>query len=304
MIADGTIVDVRDRPHYNAEYDHALYPELAWNEATGKWVVMWEESYLDVEANGTGERVLDRWATTIDEEGNVGQVSRIGVCRFGDAPTSHDGDDQPGAPGGDEDPISPRARGYCYPINMANDYYSLDGIDMFQQDRNPTHSSLVNGYDDGWRPYRSGNQWLQSDGADLLDNFYDDDQKLFLGPPVRQSIAVIGHPYFRPQTEFEDASYLQVNYVWEPPTNCKTVFYLVVDNPEAFHTEGVYDNQQYYRVEADSWDFQCLNRAPWGSASSLVSFVSVWAQSLPPDPSSPNPNEDWQPGFGVYGWLP
>jgi hypothetical protein len=302
VLVRGRLADVRDYSEYDEVLDHAIQPEVVWNEALQKWIVMWEKSYFDPDMLNPegewGERVWYRKTRTVDEQGNLGPVYTVGRCLLGADDIHWIQDPEiPGTPGDDEPNPSPLQKApYCYMVNMANDYYSDDGIDIFSQpDRNPLHATIVDAYN--WvRDEQSGTglEWLDEYGEHFLDNFYRDEQR-YRGAYHKASIAVIGWPPFRQLAELENASYLMTYYQIEPGVGCQNVFYLFVDNPREPVLEDSI-NLYYHRIEEQSWDYTCQARFPWGNASSLVSFVSFWAQETH--------FGDWEMHYGTYAWLP
>ena len=317
ILHEGSLADVRTYREYDAVLDHAVYPEVVWNEAAQKWLVMWEEHYLDSTGDPRGR--YSRWkARTVDLHGNLGPTRQLGWCTTALAPTSHGdpgdsadggastGGDPTGADDGgvgdDRPPVGRIGRSYCYPINLANDYYSLDGISA-AGDRNPGHYSLFSNYLAPMTSYPEDGsffEWLDDSslgGPIVSDNIYGHRQ-MYKGDSKFMNIGVIGYPYFRDRTEYKDASYLKMSYDYDMGYGCKNVFYLISHDPEKVHTEGIDPDQQYYRVDGNtSWDHDCSSRYIWSVSSSLIGFVALYAQWVPSQ-------SRYEMRYGTYLWLP
>jgi hypothetical protein len=262
---------------------------------------MWEENYHDW-TMAQPKRVW-RWkARTVDELGNLGPTTEIADCWTGAVTKSTDatvGDDT--SSGGDRPQPQPIQAGYCYPINLAHDYYAADAIDL-GDDRNPLHDTAIKAYALGYWGFNMRFQWIH--GPDPLApefswavNTFDDNQQ-YLGDSITGNVAVIGDPDFRSMTTYNQASYVNSGYEYDPAMGCHSVFYLLVDNPEQLHNEGGLVNQEYYRLDdVSSWDQTCTSRILWGQSSSQTGIVTLWAQY----------NEavgQFEMKFGTYGWLP
>lgn len=305
VLYQGTLADVRGYPDYDERLDHALYPEVVWNEAAQRWLVMWEERYHDPDQLIPGHYSFWK-ARTVDLQGNLGPTSELGWCQGSVVPTSHqvtgdvrEGDDGKDPGGDDDDPsIVLKQQSYCYPLNLANDYYSLDGIDV-AGDRNPGHYSLFSNYlavaISGAQPF----EWIDDtppDGPVVEDNLSGPLQT-YSGESNLMNIGVIGRPDFRDRTDYKDASYLKMSSNYDPGYGCQDVFYLISHDPEATHTEGVEQKQQYYRVEGSTWDHDCSSRHVWSVSSSIIGFVALYAQYVPTE-------RRYEMRYSTYLWVP
>jgi hypothetical protein len=315
VLHEGILADVRDSPSFDPVTDHAVYPEVAWNEASRHWVVIWEEQSKDPDAIPPGS--YNRWkARTVDEQGHLGPTAYIGECNSQFTPTSTDPGDDSGATGVGEDggetggedddrpPIGRLQRGFCYPINLANDYYSLDGI-AFAGDRNSRHQTFLSGYlvnrifspDD--HPY----EWMDSEryphiGPTLASNSLGNDQH-YDGSPHLMNTGIIGLPVFDTQFwPYKGASYIKATSLLDQGYGCSNVFYLLARDPDEVHDEAGHPNQQYYRVDdAASWQHDCDRRISWAISSSVIGFVMLWAEYVPSQAR-------FEMRFGSYTWLP
>jgi hypothetical protein len=260
---------------------------------------MWEEHYKD----WTQAQPLPVWkwkARTVDEMGNLGNTVEIADCWTGAVTKSSDAAPVGDATPGDDRPPGYIQKGYCYPINLAHDYYAADAIDL-GDDRNPLHDTAIKAYALAYKGFHMRFQWIETKdppfefalAANNLDPFQQ-----YAGHTFTGSVAVIGDPDFRSLTTYDQSSYVNSGYEYDPAMGCHGVFHLMVDNPSQSHVEGGLPNQQYYRLDdVSSWDQTCTSRIFWGQSSSQTGIVTLWAQY----------NQtlgQFEMKFGAYGWLP
>jgi hypothetical protein len=300
IISEGTLFDVAQHDRsYDPQMSHAFYPEVVWDEANRRWITFWEtreynENPDDPEQDPRWENI--RYARIVDEQGQLGQLNKLGVCNHGLIPTARglakqrQGDDDL-PPGDDEPPAEPIQLDYCYYINVANDYHSAAGRYDWV-DRNDGHYTFMDGYmwnlDD---PEKL--KWLEPTADEYVDNLYD---QAFQGGNHKSNIAVIDWP-FTDRLGYPDASYLMFKAdTFGGPNSWRNEFFLVVNEPDDAFSPPTYpgqvQDQQYYFETAGAPEPNLDKRVPWALSGNLYSFMALYAQR--------SQTTGWEMRYGNY----